>query len=110
MLLDFKDSLDKKLSKDDKAENKDEAEDSSDIDEEELERQLNTPGLKQQQAIREKPSLLGNAKWYDKLFFSWTYKIIEVSVINTLYSKYLIFCIVFTNELAHVGGLGRIAK
>lgn len=28
-------------------------------------------------AMRDKPSLLGNAKWYDKLFFNWAFKVIQ---------------------------------
>jgi hypothetical protein len=32
--------------------------------------------------MRERPSLLGNAKWYDKLFFNWTYKVIEYAQTN----------------------------
>lgn len=37
------------------------------------------PPLEAQKAMRERPSLLADAKWYDKLFFSWTFKVITVS-------------------------------
>ena len=69
----MQDKLDKKKSKDGYDKVKDDDEDSVDIDEEELEKQMQVGDAKQQKAMRERPSLIGNAKWYDKLFFNWTY-------------------------------------
>lgn len=48
-------------------------------DEKELEKQFLSMPQDKTKAMKEKPSLLGNAKWYDKLFFNWAFKVIEVS-------------------------------
>ena len=69
----MQDKLDKKKSKDGYDKVKDDDEDSVDIDEEELEKQMEAGDAKEHKAMRERPSLIGNAKWYDKLFFNWTY-------------------------------------
>ena len=51
-------------------------------DEAELEKELmEAPAIRQHKAMRERPSLLGTAKWYDKLFFNWTFKVIQVSIL-----------------------------
>lgn len=98
-LLDMKDSLEKKKKKSgyDKVKTNDDDEDSVDIDQEELDKQLEMAGTKEAKAMRSRPSLLGNAKWYDKVFFNWTYKVIEVS--NHLASaNILTFALVFSTR------------
>lgn len=49
-------------------------------DEKELKNQLLSMPQDKTKAMKERPSLLGNAKWYDKLFFNWAFKVIEVSI------------------------------
>ena len=40
-----------------------------------------------QKAMRERPSMIAAAKWYQRLFFSWAFEIITVSDICTLLLK-----------------------
>ena len=49
-------------------------------DEKELKNKLLSMPQDKTKAMKEKPSLLGNAKWYVKLFFNWAFKVIEVSI------------------------------
>ena len=37
------------------------------------------PAIEQFKKMREKTSFYGSSSWYDKLFFGWVFKIIEVS-------------------------------
>ena len=47
----------------------------------ELEKQLmEAPAIREHKAMRERPSLIGNAKWYDKLFYNWVFDVIQVSI------------------------------
>ena len=84
-LLELKSTLEKKKSKA-KYEKVAEDEDGSfsdearAADEKELKNQLLSMPQDKTKAMKEKPSLLGNAKWYDKLFFNWAFKVIEVSI------------------------------
>ena len=37
------------------------------------------PAIEKQRAMRERPSMIAAAKWYDRVFFSWAFKVITVS-------------------------------